>query len=135
MGRTEGARTRRCSAATRSGRLAKAKQFLEAAEILDTLVSDQEDDLVDAYATLCVHAGIAAADVICCARLGAHAQGQDHNEAVALLASVDRASSRHLATLLGLKARAGYSDVTISAADRRRAGRAATSLVEAAIEV
>ena len=74
---------RRCSEATRRGRLDKATQFADAAEIIEAMVDG--DDLDDAYITLCVHAGIAAADVLCCARMGVHAQGDDHTEAVALL--------------------------------------------------
>ena len=55
--------------------------------MIETLVDD--GDLADAYVTLCVHAGIAAADVICCTALGKHATGDDHNHAVALLRQVD----------------------------------------------
>jgi hypothetical protein len=79
-----------------------------------------------------VHAGIAAADVICCTRLGVHARGQDHNEAISLLASVDKAASRHLATLLSLKTRSGYGALKSSYSDRTRAQRAAHALVDAA---
>ena len=132
MPRGPGMRTKVCSAATRAGRLEKATQFMTAADILDALVADDEDDLVDAYITLCVHAGIGASDVICCARLGEHAQGQDHNDAVMLLASVDKAMGRHLSALLAVKTKAGYSDVRASRADRKRAGRAAAALVDAA---
>jgi len=53
--------------------MAKADQFYLAAETIATTIEDQ--DIADAYVTLCVQAGIAAADVICCARLGEHAQG------------------------------------------------------------
>jgi hypothetical protein len=60
-------RTQPCTAAIRQGRLRKAEQFLRAANLVR--------DVADAYSTLCVHAGIAASDVICCARLGEHAQG------------------------------------------------------------
>ena len=49
--------------------MAKAKQFVEAAETVESL-ADDANDVADAYVTLCVHAGIAAADVICCKRLG-----------------------------------------------------------------
>ena len=125
-------KSRKCSHTTRVGRLSKARQFWEAAEILDTVVSDREEDLVDAYVTLCVHSGIAAADVICCARLGVHAQGQDHNEAVTLLASTDKTAARHLATLLGLKTRSGYGPQRSSRPDPARARRAAGALVERA---
>ena len=83
--------TKRCSDTTRSGRLTKARQFLAAAELIET-VSVDETEVIDAYITLCIHAGIAAADVICCARLGVQAQGDNHNEAIAL---VRRASATH----------------------------------------
>lgn len=122
--------TRRCTDADRRGRLAKARQFLEAVELVETLAD--EDDLLDAMVTLCVHAGIAAADVICCARLGEHATGQNHTEAVELLGRVDKTSARDLSKLLGMKTRAGYSSTPISAANARAALRGATRLVAAA---
>lgn len=124
-------RTKKCTAAVREGRKAKARQFWDAAEILDTLVADQEDDLVDAYITLCVHAGIAAADVVCCARTGNHAQGQDHEEAIALLTSVDKTLAGDLETLLKMKTRSGYSDRRSPRSERARAKRAARRLVDA----
>jgi len=49
--------------------MAKAKQLVEAAETVEAL-ADDANDVADAYVTLCVHAGIAAADVICCTRFG-----------------------------------------------------------------
>jgi hypothetical protein len=122
--------TKRCTEADRRGRLAKARQFLEAAELVEALAD--EEDLLDALVTLCVHAGIAAADVICCARLGEHATGQNHTEAVELLARVDKALSRDLSKLLGMKTRAGYSSTPVSAANARSAVRSATRLVVAA---
>ena len=54
--------------------MAKARQFVEAAETVEAL-ADDANDVADAYVTLCVHAGIAAADVICCRRLGEHKAG------------------------------------------------------------
>ena len=61
--------TRKCSAKDRSGRMAKARQFSDAATLISELGSD-DSNLGDAYITLCVHAGIAAADVICCTQCG-----------------------------------------------------------------
>lgn len=122
--------TRRCTDADRRGGLAKARQFLEAAELVETLAD--EEDLLDALVTLCVHAGIAAADVLCCARLGEHATGQNHTEAVDLLARVDKTSARDLSKLLGMKTRAGYSSTPISAANARSALRSAMRLVASA---
>ena len=83
------ARTVRCTDIARAGRLVKAQQFWAAAQTIETF-ADDETTISDAYTTLAVHAGIAAADVICCVRLGEHARGDDHDEAVALLAMADR---------------------------------------------
>lgn len=124
------AEPKRCTASTRVGRVAKARQFLVAAETIATVIDDQE--IADAFVALCVHAGIAAADVICCARLGMLHSGESHNEAVALPGSVDKSAARQLKALLDMKTRSGYSPVLTSAADQKRAGRAAASLVAAA---
>ena len=110
--------------------MAKANQFHLAAETIATTIADQ--DIADAYVTLCVHAGIAAADVICCARLGEYAHGDDHQEAVALLSKADRADAKYLKVLLDLKTRSGYSATPTSKTDQKRAGRAAAALVSAA---
>lgn len=127
-----GSRTKRCSDTIRAGRLAKARQFWEAAEVIADSTTD--DDLIDAHVMLCVNAGIAAADALCCARLGEHAQGQDHREAVDLLAKVDPKLARHLSTLLGSKTKAAYSEVSASSINRRKVERAAATLVRAATD-
>jgi len=124
----------KCDEATIAGRLRKAEQCMEGAETIREFAGD-EGDIADAYVTLCVHAGIAAADVICCIALGEHVQGEDHNEAVAHLSKVrpdgqDLGSS--LRTLLRMKTRAGYSHQQINTNDRKRAGRAAERLLQTA---
>ena len=125
------ARTVPCGHAERVGRLRKADLFWEAAGMIDDLW-DENQEIADVYVTLCVHAGIAAADVICCAALGKRSRGEGHAEAVSLLASVDVGASGHLSTLLAMKTRAGYSSVPSTAVQRRKAERAARSLLEAA---
>ena len=124
-------RTRPCTPEVRRDRLRKATQFLDAAYLLGDLAG-QDGESADAYVTLCVHAGIAASDVICCARIGQHAQGDDHGEAVALLATADKRAASHLRTLLSMKTKAGYSHAAATAGDCQRAGRAAAALVETA---
>jgi hypothetical protein len=121
-------RTNPCTATERAGRLAKAEQFLRAAELVD-VYADDGDDLADSYTTLCVHAGIAAADAICCARLGEMARGEDHRSAVELVGKVDKALANDLGALLGMKTRAGYDHTPIGATDRKRAGRLAGRLL------
>ncbi len=114
----------------------KAEQFLTAAETIAEILDQHHDpEINDAYVTLCVHAGIAASDVACCKRLGVHAKGPDHAAAIRLLGQVDTQASQQLAVLLGMKEKAGYSARPVSATDRKRAMRAATTLVEFAREL
>jgi len=116
---------RDCDSVVTSGRLAKANEFFDAAEHL-------EDDMPSAAGDLYVNAGIAAADVICCVRLGMHSNTGNHNEARALLKKADSGSERHLATLLGLKNKAAYTHEPISASECKKMNRAAGNLVETA---
>jgi hypothetical protein len=127
-------RTKACDPATRAGRLVKARQFMDAAHMIETL-ADEAGDIADAYVTLCVHAGIAAADVICCARLGRHARGDDHGSAVELLERTGPDAARHLRTLLSMKTKAGYTAIPVSGSEHTRAGRAARALVDAAEQI
>jgi hypothetical protein len=119
-------RTLRCGEGVRQGRLRKARTFLEAGESMPDALS------ADAAVALFVHAGIAAADVLCCAGLGEHARGESHADAVALLARVSQRHAKDLRLLLSLKSPAAYSDRSATLEDLKRAARAATRLVEAA---
>jgi hypothetical protein len=57
-----------------------AEQFHTAAGLIEEFTGEPgEDNINNAFVTLCVHAGIAAADVICCARLGEYSRGEDHS--------------------------------------------------------
>jgi len=127
-------KTRKCAEATTSGRLRKAVQFMEQAENVRDL-ADDDAQVGDTFVSLCVLAGIAAADVLCCVSLGEHAQGENHNDAVRLLRRVQPGGAdlaRSLNTLLTIKTKAAYSDRAVSAEDRKRAERSAARLVEAA---
>ena len=126
-------RTRDCDAVVKAGRMTKADGFLAAAD--EVLTLDDEGSIPDVVVTLLVHAGIAAADVICCARLGKHAHGDDHSEAVGLLEQADKDASNDLAKLLRIKTKAGYSHQAVSSDELKRAERAATRLVERARQV
>ncbi len=125
-----GGRTTPCTRATIEGRLLKSAEFWRAAELIDEYVEDQR--IGAAYVTLCIHACIAAADVICCLRLGEHAHGENHAEAVALLRRVDASSADDLSLLLSAKTRVAYSATPTSPADVKRCGRAAGRLVDSA---
>ena len=111
--------------------MTKAARFLEQAEVI-LAVADDDSEVSDPAVTLLIHAGIAASDAICCARLGEHARGESHRDAVGLLRSVDQGCADDLQVLLGMKAQAGYSAQPISPQDLVRAFRAARRLVNAA---
>lgn len=132
------ARERPCDAATMRGRLVRARSFLEAAELVAELVDGDDDaqlELAAALVTLWVHAGIAAADEICCIRLGRHHSGDAHQSAVALLRSADADQAPALDRLLQLKTPAGYGHRLVSTRDPLRARRAAEGLVQRAEEL
>lgn len=122
-------RTQPCNAEIRQGRLRKAGSFLDAATVIHEF-ADQDGEVADAYVTLCVHAGIAASDVICCINLGHHAKGESHSDAVELLKAVDKDAAKQLNILLNLKTKSGYSHSPVTSAEFKRAGRAAAALVE-----
>jgi hypothetical protein len=112
----------------------KAAQFLEAAEILRDTVHDQEE-IGDPLVTLCVQAGIAAADAICCRALGEHARSEDHAQAVDMLRRAGKDGPQlasALAALLGMKTKASYDAIPVSGEQRARAHRRAKQLVDAA---
>jgi hypothetical protein len=124
---------RACTDELRLIRLDQSIRFRDAASLIRELVKE-DGRIADAYLTLCVYAGIAAADVICCARLGEQSQGgdnpQDHEHAIGLLAGADPGSAEHLRTLLSLKTKAGYRSPPVTADDCRRAESAADALVK-----
>jgi len=128
------ARLKKCSEEIVSGRLRKAEQFLEVAEMVREL-ADDEGDVGNALVTLCVHAGIAASDVICCDAFGRFVQGEDHLQAIAELSRVTPDGDqlgRDLQALLQMKSRAGYAAPPVTVEQRKRASRRAERLVEAA---
>lgn len=124
-------RERPCTAATVEGRLARAVEFFESAED----GRREHPERANAWVTLYILAGIAAADVICCRALGRHAQVDNHVQAVALLRSVQPDGpelSLALGVLLGMKTKAGYGERAVSTEDVTRAPRRSKQLVDAA---
>lgn len=119
------ARTRKCSGAVQAGRLTKATEFYDAAALV-------EDVAPNAAVNLFVNAGIASADVICCARLGIYATGESHNEAIDLLEKAEHSAARYLRTLLGMKSKVAYTHQSVSSDDLKKASRAASKLLETA---
>jgi hypothetical protein len=128
------ARTRPCTPDIRRGRLRKSAQFLDAAGLIAEM-ADEQSEIADVCVTLCVNAGTAASDVICCARLGQYPHGEDHNQAVELLSKADARSAKQLRLLLAMKAKAAYSHAPATPEEAKRAARAAEALVETARRV
>jgi hypothetical protein len=102
-------RTETCGRAEARTRLEQAEAFVLAAE----LVLDDTTALANSgvAATLAILAGIAASDAACCARLRRRARGQAHEEAVALLETVEPGGTemaKDLKRLLQRKDSANY---------------------------
>jgi hypothetical protein len=107
-----------------------ARRYLDVAE----LTAGEEDAAAWRHVAVgnAVLAGIAAADALCCARLGRRSRDADHRAAVDLLRLVDERLARDLDRLLQVKDVAHYGTALISEANVRSCLRAARHLVEAA---
>jgi len=108
MSRAKAAR-KDCDLTQARQRLVDARQFLEAAELLDA---------PDVVATNAIHAAIAAADAITCHALGERSSGASHLGAVDLLRTIDARLATALKRALDRKTQAAYesTDVTPSTA-------------------
>lgn len=120
-------RRKPCTLVDARARLAKAEQFLAVAELAET-----DAGVRSAEASLLVDAGIAAADAICCVRLGQRSADGNHAAAVDLIAGVDVEAAKRLRTLLSLKSQAQYDTDDPSAQKLTAARRAAQALVTSA---
>ena len=128
-----GPRTGVCTPADARQRLSQAKALLDVA----SLVLDATSDSTYAHvaAALAVLSGIAATDAICGLRLGRYSRGQDHQQAVRLLESVDlpeRNLPSRLRRLLAAKDRAHYSPQLMTRSDAAALVRPARHIVEVA---
>jgi hypothetical protein len=55
-------------------------------------------------------------------RLGKHAVGENHNEAISLLAQADGNLQQHLQTLLSLKSKVQYTHISAAAMSEKELG-------------
>jgi len=117
-------RHRVCGRRDAEQRLADAKQFLEAAEILES---------PDVVATNAIHAAIAAADVLTCLQLGERSNSGNHSDAVNLLRRVDANLALTLKRALDRKNQASYESTDISSIDAARCLRWAKQLLDEAV--
>ncbi|MFI6828457.1 HEPN domain-containing protein [Kribbella sp. NPDC050241] len=112
--------------------LAKAREFLEAAELTNDL------QLFNAAASNAVTSGINSKDAICLALTGRTKKSDNHAEAVAELKGAGpagRESSTTLSRLLKLKSKAQYQAAAVSAADAAKSVDWAARLLTAAQSV
>lgn len=130
------ARTADCTPAQGRARLQQAEAFVMAA---DLVLSDDTDTATPGVAAaLAVLAGIAASDAACCVRLRKRPRGQDHSEAVKLLATVEphgKDMAKDLARLLASKEESHYGVTLVDRAKARRLVGYAKRLVERASDV
>lgn len=117
-----------CDAADRRGRLEQALGFWRSAEDLRTLDEGQRNSIVSLY----VLAGIAASDVICCARLGERSSSENHSDAVALLKRASPELVAPLQRLLSGKSAAAYGATPSSMHRQTEARTAALRLLDGA---
>lgn len=125
---------RSADTAVKAGRWAKAQHFAEAADLHMPTDDHDEPGAGDIYVTLAVHAGIAAADVICIGALGMYSATGAHEEAVDLVAKVDNGARASLARLLGVKTKAGYTHRPVSRSEVLAAQKALDRLMSVARE-
>lgn len=133
-------RTKPCSQADAQGRFRRAEAFFYVATLVlgEEVGIDEHDDginLSGVSAALAVLAGIAAADAVCCHRLGEHSRGPGHKQAVALVRTVlpsGLVMAGDLVRLLDLKDNAHYGVLGLSQKEARSAVEQARRIVEAA---
>ncbi len=122
-------RTQPCDRQEAAQRYRQARAFAELAELYP---ESPDGPTRSAAVSNAVLAGIAAADSICCRRLGRHATGDDHQPALALIeeaGEVGKQARRYLETLLSIKHKAQYEGVDPSVAEAKRAIRAMRAIL------
>ncbi len=112
--------------------LAKAREFLEAAELNHDLA------LYNAATSNAVTSGVNSKDTICLKLSGRTEESENHAEAIIELKStgvVGRTQATTFERLLRLKVKSQYQTVSISASDATKAIAWAARMLEAAVGV
>ena len=125
-------RQARCGPVEARHRARMARTYLDVAEQAALAETDEGRNVAAGNAVL---AAIAAADALCCLRLGRHVRGRAHQEASALLRTIRPGGAglaKDLSTVLGVKDAAHYGTVFVSATVLRSTLRTAIRLVAAA---
>lgn len=130
-------RTQPCGETQARQRLARARAFLEVAE----LTADETDPTLEygsVAASIAILAGIAAADAACCQQLGRRSRSDSHHDAEQLLVQIKpegKHAAGHLRKLIRLKDSAHYGYINVTAPELKRSLRQAKRLVDFAADV
>lgn len=122
-------RTQVCGRSEAAIRLRDARAHVQVAELSSAASAPEE---LKAATSSAVLAGIAAADGLCCERLGERSRSQDHRDAIGLLGQVapDGAdAARRLQRLLAIKDEAQYGFGDVGGQKHQAALRHARALV------
>lgn len=126
-------RSRSCGDAEARQRMARAREFIEVADLAmsEQDPADHSHVYSSAAASLAVLAGIAAADAACCKALGKRSKADSHREATQLLEQIapgGKDAAKDLAVLIGLKDRAQYGAMALGDNDLKKVVRRAEKL-------
>lgn len=120
-----------CGRKSAQDRLDVAREYQELAHSKSNL---ETGAVRNAMAGNAILAGIAAADAICCIRLGERSTSSDHSDAVLLLAKVNSELAQKLSTLIGSKPTSHYGENFIGIETLKSCLRAMDQLVLAATQ-
>lgn len=120
-----------CGKSAARGRLDVAREYQGLAHSKANLDTGAIRNAVAGNAIL---AGIAAADAICCIRLGERSTSSDHSDSVSLLAKVSPELAQKLSTLIGSKPTSHYGENFIGVETLKSCLRAMDQLVLAATQ-
>jgi hypothetical protein len=126
-------RTAQCGSSEARVRLRTGAAYIEVAELV--LDEHHPSEHLSVAAGLAVLAGIAAADCICCMRLGRRHRGDDHRRAAELLREAvpdGPALASRLIRLLDIKDQAHYGVAIVASNTARNAVKWAGALIERA---
>jgi HEPN domain len=132
-------RVRPCEPAQAASRLARAREFLDVAELV---VDERDEDASPVYASaaasLAVLAGIAASDAACCKALQERSRSDNHHDVERLLSQITpggKEASRDLRELLNLKDKAQYGFLKLTGSELQKVMRRARRLLDFAAAV
>jgi hypothetical protein len=117
--------------------LTAARAFISVAELVHEETHDPVLPLRGVAAAVAVLGGIAAADVICCVRIGEMHRGEDHERAVSLLERAlpeGRLVRSDFQRLLSIRDRVHYQAIMVTPTEATAAIRQARRMLLAAEE-